>query len=118
MRRLINVDNLLDNIKLIQHPELLTIDDWIDIVGQESTVEAVPVVHAHWECRDSALTYEGEFGAYVCSNCNKVFLDDLCQDDGQKWLTQEKNLRIARIAEQGWMRQPRMVSLSEAKGRY
>ena len=39
-------------------------------------------VHAHWEYRDIVFSYEGEFGAYVCSNCNKAFLDDLCQDNG------------------------------------
>ena len=39
-------------------------------------------VHAHWECLDIVFSYEGEFGAYVCSNCNRAFLDDLCQDNG------------------------------------
>ena len=49
---------------------------------QMRLIEAEPVVHAHWEYRDSAFAYEGEFGGYVCSNCNRAFIDDLCQDNG------------------------------------
>lgn len=45
-------------------------------------IDAEPVVHAHWEYKDIEFAYEGEFGAYVCSNCNRAFLDDLCQNNG------------------------------------
>ena len=60
---------------------------------QMRLIEAEPVVHAHRECRDSVLTYEGEFGAYVCSNCNRVFLDDLYQDNGAEMVNVGKEFK-------------------------
>ena len=50
-------------------------------------------VHAHWEYRDIEFAYEGKFGAYVCSNCNKVFLDDLCQDNGAEMVNVGKEFK-------------------------
>ena len=60
---------------------------------QMRLIDAEPVVHAHWEYRDIVFSYEGEFGAYVCSNCNKAFLDDLCQDNGAEMVDVGKEFK-------------------------
>jgi DNA-directed RNA polymerase subunit RPC12/RpoP len=46
----------------------------LDKIDEMPTIEAKPVVHAHWEC-DSAID------PYCCSNCGKKALQDYFEED-------------------------------------
>lgn len=54
--------------------------------GKEIAFEEVPKMQkpkiGRWIYDDDVLSYEGHFGAYTCSCCNKTFLDDLCMNNG------------------------------------
>lgn len=47
---------------------------FMELVRRQPTIEAKPVVHAHWKC-DSAID------PYCCSNCGKKALQDYFEKD-------------------------------------
>ena len=57
------------------------------------TVDAVPVVHAHWDCIEDVISYEGTFDGYECSHCHKMFLDDMCQNNGSDYVDAKKDFK-------------------------
>ena len=72
------IDEWLDNYPLPRHVEkgLMSHEELLAYIAEAPTIEAKPVVHAHWE---SVLTlvvgateddYEEE--AYRCDNCGRI----------------------------------------------
>ena len=57
------------------------------------TVDTVPVVHAHWNCIENVVSYEGTFDAYECSHCHKSFLDDLCENNGSDYVNAKNDFK-------------------------
>lgn len=62
-----------------------------DIIDDQPAVDAVPIVHAHWDCIENVFSYEGVFDAYECSHCHKIFLDDMCQNNGSDYVDAKKD---------------------------
>ena len=62
-------------------------------IDEQPTVDAVPVVHAHWNCIENVVSYEGTFDAYECSHCHKCFLDDLCENNGSDYVDAKKDFK-------------------------
>lgn len=60
---------------------------------KEKTVDAVPAVHAHWNCIENVFSYEGTFDGYECSHCHKMFLDDMCQNSGSDYVDAKKDFK-------------------------
>jgi NAD-dependent SIR2 family protein deacetylase len=58
------------------------------------TVDAVPVVHAHWNCIENVFSYEGTFGGYECSHCHKMFLDDMCENNGSEMVDAREDFKF------------------------
>ena len=85
--RLIDAEALLDSI-----PEMWTLMD-VGRVVTAPTVEAVPVVHAHWNCIENVVSYEGTFDAYECSHCHKSLLDDLCENNGSDYVNAKNDFK-------------------------
>lgn len=88
MSRLIDADAFVEAIKGVEVSWYLdgnytTYDETtiMDIIKQQPTVEAVPVVHGEWIPVPSSDTSTGK--AYECSNCKKMrygsFLPPFCQ---------------------------------------
>ena len=64
-----------------------------DIIDDQPAVDAVPIVHAHWNCIENVHSYEGTFDAYECSHCHKSFLDDLCENNGSDYVDAKKDFK-------------------------
>ena len=62
-------------------------------IKKAPAVDAVPVVHAHWDCIENVISYEGTFDAYECSHCHKMFLDDMCQNNGSDYVDAKKDFK-------------------------
>ena len=58
------------------------------------TVDTVPVVHAHWNCIENVFSYEGTFGGYECSHCHKMFLDDMCENNGSEMVDAREDFKF------------------------
>ena len=67
--------------------------DIVAMIENEPIVDAVPVVHAHWNCIENVVSYEGTFDAYECSHCHKSFLDDLCENNGSDYVNAKKEFK-------------------------
>ena len=60
---------------------------------EAKTIDAVPVIHAHWDCIENVFSYEGTFDGYECSHCHKMFLDDMCQNNGSDYVDAKKDFK-------------------------
>ena len=56
------------------------------IIDRQPSADVQPVVHAHWDCIENVHSYEGTFDGYECSHCHKMFLDDMCENNGSDYV--------------------------------
>ena len=63
------------------------------LIRDTPTVDVVPVVHAHWNCIEIVVSYEGTFDAYECSHCHKSLLDDLCENNGSDYVNAKNDFK-------------------------
>ena len=49
--------------------------------------------HGHWIEKENVISWEGHFSMYVCSACNKGFLDDLCENNGTEIVDAYKDFK-------------------------
>lgn len=63
MQRLIERENLISELKSLPEQERLEIMGVYDLIKSMPTIEAEPVVHAHWH---TGMPFP------ICSNCNTV----------------------------------------------
>ena len=68
-------------------------EETIEELNKAPAVDAVPVVHAHWDCIENVISYEGTFDAYECSHCHKSLLDDLCQNNGSDYVNAKNDFK-------------------------
>ena len=90
--RLIDADKLVRDIKLaersmVEHPPgmfAMSTQAAIDAINIQRTVDAEPVVHAHWIETDCFDDYGNRFAS--CSNCGKweTVWDKYCRECGAK----------------------------------
>lgn len=73
------IDEWLDNYPLPRHVEkgLMSHEELLAYIAEAPTIEAKPVVHAHWKewypPKEFILT--GEEKLYICSNCDAKYSD-------------------------------------------
>jgi NAD-dependent SIR2 family protein deacetylase len=60
-------------------------------IDKQNHLELAPIIHAHWDCIENVISYEGTFDAYECSHCHKSFLDDLCENNGSDYVDAKKD---------------------------
>lgn len=78
MNRLIDADKLLEKTQVLFDED----GDYVDAVSEEDieeaqTVDATPVVHAHWtEHKNAEEIYGMLISNYECSNCHEWVQDD------------------------------------------
>lgn len=76
--RLINANAFLDFLRIeekIMEDEEITFGYVRSLIVSAPTIEAKPVVHAHWISEDEAEKLGHFEWSYCCSNCKEIFWD-------------------------------------------
>ena len=68
-------------------------NDFLDSIDYQPSADVQLVVHAHWDCIENVHSYEGTFDGYECSHCHKMFLDDMCENNGSDYVDAKKDFK-------------------------